>query len=218
MCFPAFIFDECEIPHGCTWNMTSSIKSLLDPWPCGLRIAAVVVTDSVNKWKLKSLVDPIISFYPGILPLYPFFFPQPSQLPISTVLTLSPSSSLLYLSKHHQLCLRLIFTHFYALLSSLSSSNAVSYFSSAVSSVVSLLSVQIQFLSHLHSIEASFSPNSPYPTPPSISPFPCSTTATQRLISPPSVRMLDPPCLLASCPVIASVGGLTSSSLRYWWR
>lgn len=48
--------------------------------------------------------------------------------------------------------------------------------------------------------------------------FQCSATVILRLISPPSVRLLDPLCLPASCPVIASVGGLTSLSVIHWWR
>lgn len=43
----------------------------------------------------------------------------------------------------------------------------------------------------------------------------CSTTVIPRLISPPSVRLLDPLCLPTSCPVIASVGGLTSLGVRH---
>lgn len=48
--------------------------------------------------------------------------------------------------------------------------------------------------------------------------FHCLTTVILRLISPPRVRLLDPLCLPASCPVIASVGGLTSSCVRHWNR
>ncbi len=79
-------------------------------------------------------------------------------------------------------------------------------------------SSSIQFKPLSLSFSLSLSPlfsihnSSSYPS------FHCSTTVILRLISPPSVRLLDPLCLPASCPVIASVGGLTSSGVRRWSR